>query len=224
MLLPILKSEKKGANLHNIHLFHENFKITISCFVWDWSCKKTEKTSVKVTVIDKNTQHGIANKKITLFEAKAEKRLIGSARYNSHILKEAYTDANGQVDFGEFDTHRNNNYIYYVNGSTENPNVKKGENNNIIFSFTGYVMMAVKFTPPPPYNSDDSLSVSVTKPSGYKYSIITNYNYTGSQFNFGLESGYKYINIDKYKSGIYTNIKDTVFYLDGATNEYDVNW
>lgn len=52
---------------------------------------------------------------------------------------------------------------------------------------------------------------------------ITNTNYSPSTV-LELSPGNYAIIVDKYKSGIYTNIKDTIYYSANSTNEYDVTW
>ncbi|OFY85310.1 MAG: hypothetical protein A3F72_15120 [Bacteroidetes bacterium RIFCSPLOWO2_12_FULL_35_15] len=185
------------------------------------SCKKlgTETTSVKVTHIDNNTQKGVPNIKVILYEGKH----LVSANYDTKVLNEIYTDANGQADFGEFETHRNDKYFYGVERiDPDNTNIKKGEINNLIFSGSFSITLTLKFILPPPYNPSDSLSVTFINANNIHYNV-TNNNYANPQLMY-LPSGYEYINIDKYKSGVYTNIKDTVFYPANSINEYDVYW
>ncbi|OFY87927.1 MAG: hypothetical protein A3F72_09190 [Bacteroidetes bacterium RIFCSPLOWO2_12_FULL_35_15] len=191
------------------------------------SCKKTENTSAKVTVFDKTTQMGVSNMKVVLTEIYNTSSL-GSANYTFNVLKTGYTDANGKYDFGEFVTPKKGKYTYSVDTDWANPNgssnIQKGESNDIILKNVYMCDVIIKFLPPPPYNAGDSLSFNIISASyPNNHWTITNYNY--SYFpSVGISSGYSFINIDKYKSGIYTNIKDTVFYDPKSSNEYDLYW
>ncbi|MCE9539873.1 MAG: hypothetical protein K8R85_11740 [Bacteroidetes bacterium] len=197
-----------------------------------FSCKKTkyETTTVKALVFDENTQQYISNVKILLYEVQQATSLFGGhPTIKGGVIKEANTDANGQADFGEFEAKKSSDYYYVVSEDhginyTVPANVKKGESNTIPFTVHAYAYITIKFIQPPPYNTGDSLSVSFTN---YKFPWnpfkITNSNY--SQFSIvNLYVGHEYINIDKYKSGIYTNIKDTVFYSASSIYEYHVYW
>ncbi len=210
---------------------HIKFLIPVFVLLGIYSCKKTNNnatitTSVKATVFDENTQQYVPNQKLTLYEVQNQ----NSGGGHLQILKEVNTDANGQADFGAFEARVSNDYYYVVTiysgiNYSVPANVIKGQSNTIPFTEEAQANLAVKFMPPPPYNTGDSLSVSFVS-KNHQYLIpfkITNSNY--SQLSMvRLLSGYYYINIDKYKSGIYTNTKDTVFYIANSTNEYDVNW
>lgn len=197
-----------------------------------FSCKKInyKTTSVKAYLFDESSQQYVPNRKIVLYEL--ENKAIGSyPRYSRKILKEVYTNANGLADFGEFEAHRSDKFNYsvdvgdYFTLSPEYSNLKRGESNSITFKVTAYVDFTLKFIQPPPYNTGDSLSISFTNPNYYPmYSVrITNSNYY--QYNINrLSSGFQYINIDKFKSGVYTNTKDTVFYPAYCATGYYVYW
>lgn len=217
----------------------KNLKLLFAIFILLGivSCKKTkyETTSAKALVFDENTQQYIPNVKMRLWEAQSVTSIFGGQpTINGRVLKEGYTDENGQVDFGEFNARKSSDYYYIVSEDhginySVPANIKKGESNTISFTVYAHANITIKFIPPPPYNNGDSLSVSFTnyKDPGNPFKI-TNSNY--SQFSVvSLYVGYEYINIDKYKSGIYTNAKDTVFYnavfySPYSTDEYDVYW
>jgi len=210
----------------------KNLKFLFAVFVLSVivSCKKTkyETTTVKASVFDNGSQQYVPNRKIGLYEVKKATSLFGGTpTININVLKELYTDANGQADFGEFEAKKNSDYYYVVSdaiwiNSSTNENVKKGESNTIPFTVYADANITIKLIPPPPYNTGDSLSLSFYQNPMYPFKI-TNSNY--SQFSvIRLAAGYEYINIDKYKSGIYTNSKDTVFYSPYTAYEYDVYW
>lgn len=216
----------------------KNLKLVFALFLLTGivSCKKLsyEKTSIKATLFDESTQLGIPNSKTILYEVKKENSLNGNPTYNKQVLKEAYTDANGQVDFGEFEAHRSNKYDYVITYgidmygnpfNTRENSIKKGIDNYILLPVWGTIDLTIKFLPPPPYNTGDSLAVSINYINRPKPAHrVTNNSYSQSSVLMNLSSGNYYINIDKYKSGIYTNTKDTVFYPAYSTNEYDVTW
>jgi len=208
------------------------FIIPVFLLLGIFSCGKTkyETTTVKATYFDINTQQYVPNRKIYLFEAKKVTHIFGGyPTITGGVIKEVNTDASGTADFGEFEANKKNDYYYVVaiysgiNYSVP-ANVNKGANNTIPFTEYATADVTINFIQPPPYNAGDSLSVSFTDNnfSGTPFKI-TNSNY--SQFSVvSLYSGYKYINIEKYKSGIYTNTNDTVFYSAFSTNEYNVYW
>jgi hypothetical protein len=187
------------------------------------SCKKgTEFTSLKVTVYDPYTNIRIANWPLTLTEIKKTSSLnIGGIGYNfnSTILNEVHTDSNGEYDFGEFNTQKNDKYTYTINEKL----IDKGVHNDVSLNASNPCSVNVNFLPPPPYGSGDSLVINFVYDAYEKYKV-TNNNYTTSHQLTMWNPGTYYINIDKFKSGIYTNTKDTVFYADGSTNNYTVNW
>ncbi len=198
-----------------------------------FSCKKTNNattnTSVKASEFDENTQQYVPNVKLLLWEVQ---KVGGQPQINGQVLKTVNTDANGQGDFGAFEARESSDYYYVVTEDhginyTVQANVIKGQNNTIAFTVHASANIAIKFIPPPPYITGDSLSVTFTN-KNYPLNpfTITNSNYSHySQFpSLSLDAGYQYINIDKYKSGIYTNTKDTVFYSANSTHEYDVYW
>ena len=189
------------------------------------SCKKTESTSAKVTVIDKISQKRAPNIKVVLTEI-YNMSWTGSAEYNFNVLKIGYTDANGQFDFGEFVTQKKGRYTYSVDVGFANPNglwnIGKGKSNDIIIEGSYFRDVSINFLPPPPYNIGDSLSVNITNADFPNNNwTITNNNYSLG-YSIRIPSGYDFININKYKSGVFSNIRDTVSIFDNQS--YDVYW
>jgi hypothetical protein len=192
------------------------------------SCKKLkyDTVNIKATVFDNSTQQYVPNLKISLKEREQDRQFIqGAPNYTFRIMKEAFTNADGQVDFGEVELRKNGHYDYYLfTDYSQNP-IDKKKDNTIQIIVDGIVYINVLFSPPPPYNVGDSLSVKITNAGvGGFHRIVTNTNYNTSHLNLWFSSGYKYINIDKFKSGIYTNTVDTVFYAAFGNYDYTVNW
>ena len=190
-----------------------------------FSCKKKETTSVKVTVWDSDLNRVVPNWKVYL-EEKHYKTTLGSGTDAYSVILEGYTDANGQIDFGEFDTYKSNHYAYAVRA---NPlemgeiELEKGTSNNITLKITEPFRLKIRFIPPPPYNGNDSLRLDFFGIANNFHFVLTSSNYYLTDATT-LISGTYYYNIDKYKSGVYTNNKDTVFYDVNSSYEYNVSW
>lgn len=200
------------------------FVVVILLFTGILSCKKEEETSVKGTVYDNTAQTYVSNFPIVLVEQTLSSGLhifgVVPSDYSYDTLKKGVTDANGYYNFGMFPTRKNKKYTYLLNNKTLN----KGQDNNISFTFYGSTILYVNFLPPPPYNIGDSLSVNFTPSINLNNKFrVTNTNDLYNNHLF-ISDGKYYININKFKSGVYTNIKDTVFYTNGTTNNYNVNW
>jgi len=202
--------------------------LAVLLFAGMFSCKKTEITSLKVVVYNPATNVRLANFHLSLTETvKKFSFNIGGSGYSyfPSVIKEGYTDANGECDFGEIETRKSDKYDYtvtYHSGSGVKK-LEKGVQNNISIIAAYPATVYVNFLPPPPYNIGDSLVVNFVHDYYIKYKI-TNINYFSFHQLRLNNLGTYFINIDKYKSGIYTNSKDTVVYLDGTTNNYDINW
>ncbi len=147
---------------------------------------------------------------------------MSSNNYKYTVLKEGDTDANGHFDLGTFSARKDKKYDYYVNEDVYS--LTKGKDNEITIQIYGRAYLFTNFQPPPPYNVGDSLTVT------YTHSVYTNHKFKitdigySSQNYYEIISGKYSINIDKYKFGIYSNLKDTVFYPNETTNTYNVNW
>lgn len=213
------------------------FLFALLLFAGILSCKKgTDFTSAIVKVLDYPYNLYEPNIKVKLDQSK---RVYdnGCRICSSHLefttLKEGYTDANGFFDFGEFETEKSDDYDYYVgNCNWDKPcggvKISKGESNNITLNVFDGIPLTVKFIPPPPYNSGDSLRVDIINPycvsSPTCNFFINNSSYlTNNYFNLG-HSGQWCFNVKKYKSGVYTNTNDTVYYTNDSAKEYDVIW
>ena len=189
------------------------------------SCKKEEETTVKGRVYDENAESFVANHKIFLIEKVLAQGIYfggaNSSNYSYDTLFKGVTDSNGNFNFGSFQARKNKRYEYLLNDVSLN----KGTDNNITLRFNGSTLINVNFLPPPPYNFGDSLVVKFTH-SAYQsiFLKITNSNYNIVYRPSRIISGKYFININKFKSGVYSNIKDTVMYLNGTSNNYDVNW
>lgn len=118
----------------------KNFKLVFALLllIGGVSCRKDKYviTYVRVTVIDGNTHLCVPNVKITLYEWKNKSTALGSGRYyDSRIIKDAMTNSNGQIDFGDFGANLGNKYSYGVAKGivdpSQNANVKKGTINNV---------------------------------------------------------------------------------------------
>jgi hypothetical protein len=188
-----------------------------------FSCKKDKtsfNTSVKVFTYNQCTHRFVPNVRVTLRELKRE-----NSTSSSFIdLKSGLTDSNGEYDFGTIETHDNAKYTYVISSEYSNYTINKGENNIATVYNCGSAYINIKFTPPPPYNNFDSLVVSFHHEI-YNYQFKKkNSDYVSTDI-FYLYLGKYYVNIDKYKSSIYTNIKDTVFYYyEDSLYEYNLNW
>ena len=200
------------------------------------SCKKTQSTSVKVRVLDITDNRYEPNIKVKLDEARRVYNngcRICASHFEWTTLKEGYTDSNGFFDFGEFDARKSNDYEYWVgNCNWDKPcgggiKLSKGESNNLNFNVQDAISLHIKFMPPPPYSTGDSIRVefnSSSCPYPICHYFISNNTYTyNNQFNLEY-TGNCYFNILKYKSGIFTNIRDTVYYSNDSAKEYDVIW
>ncbi len=194
------------------------------------SCKKKEDTYVKVTVHDMGANRNVPGKHLILYVGKRINQW-GSHHYSYDLIAEKDTDVNGIADFGGFEAYKDKDYIYYVafedgNNLKESEYiVNKGEDNNITINVKGRSSLTVNFTPPPPYSVGDSLRVEFygSNYAAYTHPIITNSTYQNNHQFFVYYDTY-YFNIDKYKAGVYTNVKDTVFYDDDSVYTYNVNW
>lgn len=192
-----------------------------------YSCKKKETTSVKVTVWDSDLNRVVPNWKVYL-EEKHYKTTLGSGTDAYSVILEGYTDANGQKDFGEFDTYKSNKYDYAVRtdnllniGEIE---IDKGTSNNVTLKITERFKLQRRFVPPPPYSGSDSMRLEFYEITNNMLRLVlTSSNYYPYEAG-GLISGTYCYNIDKYKAGVYTNIKDTVFYDVNSSYEYNVSW
>ena len=189
------------------------------------ACKKVEETSAKVSVFDLYSGSFVPNYKVTLFERFNDKPTLsigsGNNHYNSYALKSGVTDVNGNFDFGAFEAMKSNKYDYFINEQ----GIGKGVDNNVQLKIRGWAWLSVLFLPSPPYNTGDSLVVS------FEHYIFQSQKFKITQSNYSIQSlprsipdGRYYVNIDKFKSGIYANIKDTILLLYHTTTNYDVNW
>lgn len=204
-----------------------NLKIIIAAIFFSGiiSCKKTEKTSVKVISIDYYSKKRVPNVQIDLKEIETRGNSVTTQTKSEKILKTGYTDVNGQIDFGGFEAEKSRKYEYRAYASSMNNFINKGEKNDII-STAGYsVEVTVQLIPPPPYAAGDSIRVNfINEYNPEANPKITNVNYF-IKGHFLCPIGYDYISIDKYKSGIFTNTTDTVYYdFQDHINEYDVYW
>ncbi len=192
-----------------------------------FSCKKEEETSVRGHAYDNSALANAPSVHVKLIERFNDHTIyiagVSSNNYKYTVLKEGDTDANGYFDLGTFSARKDKKYDYYINKDVYG--LTKGEDNDITIQiYDGITYLYTYFLPPPPYNVGDSLTVT------YTHSVYTNHKFKikdigySSQNYYEIISGKYYINIDKYKSGIYSNLKDTVFYPNKTTNSYNVNW
>jgi len=186
----------------------------------------------------------VANKKVLLIEYKTKVGYIGGGTTKTQsIITSGFTDANGQIVFGDFDTYKNKNYEYYIEydyydkisfsdngikdkGVLGNDPLDKGTDNNVLININQSSIFTINFTPPPPYNGADYLRLDLTCPlytGQYDQIHLDNTNYS-NYHKYSVYRGTYYYNIDKFKSGVYTNTKDTVLYDIDSTYIYNVNW
>ncbi len=189
------------------------------------ACKKVEETSVKVSVFDQNSGTYVPNFKVRLIERYNDRPTLAIGgyfnNYNSYSLKEGETDVNGNFDFGVFEAMKNKKYDYYINEKS----ISKGIDNKVQLNISGMASLSVSFLPPPPYSPSDSLTVIFRHSYlQYNYYKVTQLGYPSIIGPAPLADGRYYVNIDKFKSGVYINIKDTITLLQNTTTNYNVNW
>ncbi len=185
---------------------------------------------MRVRLYDSYSNKGIPNKRIFL-EVEERINQVGSHHYSYDSIAAKNTDANGYVDFGRFDALKNSKYTYFVgqmkggilNGSDYI--VTKGEDNFITINDQVPSTLTFNFFPPPPYGTGDSLRIDYYRLDNMSWhGIITDISYLSAGNQDIIKYGNYYFNIDKFKSGVYTNTKDTVFYNDDSAYFYNVNW
>ncbi len=201
------------------------------------SCKKgTDFTSAKIKVLDLTDNRFEPHVKVKLDEARRVYNngcRICASRIEWTTIKEGYTDSNGFFDFGEFETSKSDDYEYWVGKCDwDKPcggglKISKGQLNDLTFNVADPVPLNIKFLPPPPYGIGDSLRVDFFSsycPYPVCHYFITNGSYTTNN-NFDLEfTGSCYFEIKKYKSGVFSDVKDTVNYSNDSAKVYSVIW
>jgi len=197
------------------------------------SCKKTEETSLIVTVYDQNLKKGVPNKTVYLEENTTSSNpgfvygLPGMIRSENYkVIWEGISDANGKVNFGYFNSYKGNKYDYYVElKDGYRIKIGTGGSQHASLYVETYDSLKIKFVAPPPYSGTDSMRLEfyyINQWYPHPAVIIRSADYT--EFNGFTWPGTYYYNVDKYKSGVYTNRKDTVFYDVNSSYEYDAPW
>lgn len=199
-----------------------------------FSCKKEEVVLVKITVYDIFAGRNVPNQYVTLIQQGTKHSLFSGGSSDSRdLINKGYTNSNGQIVFvldedynkySYFIGYENQGNYTYISGADDA--ISKGDV-NITVKVYAYSKLILTLNPPPPYNAGDSLRVDFYCPNNNtngQHNILRNSNYTSATNFFWVEYGTYYFNIDKYKAGVYSNIRDTVFYTDDSTYFYNVNW
>jgi len=100
----------------------------------------------------------------------------------------------------------------------------EGTVNDIILEITERSRLYFHITPLPGYGYVDTLSIDLSGQNHNMHIYFTNNDYNMSSARADLAADTYYFNINKFKSGVYTNIRDTVTYDKFGTYHYTINW
>ena len=197
------------------------------------ACKKKETTSLKVTVYDSDLNTGVPNWKVYFYEI--NHKFMGPSDGLITLVKTGLTDADGKIDFGDIETYRKNNkYQYFVTSKNDlsgkpmldNKEVVEGTVNDIILEVHEWAKLYIDITPTMPgFGYVDTLSFDLMgKNHNWHFYTTNNDLYLHNHPVFDVFADTYYFNINKFKSGVYTNIRDTVSYDKFGTYHYTINW
>jgi hypothetical protein len=160
---------------------------------------------------------------------RTKKDFLSKPQYEQTKLKMGTTNSNGEIDFGTFETHDNDNYEYYIVNNNfiykGESSLSKGSNNFRMYHKNSDTDLNLYLIPPPPYPTNDTFSISFQHAFVSDFNLIyTNLNYSTFHILYPIRSGKYFIKINKFKSGLFSQTFDTAYYQPNTINDYTVNW